>query len=80
MILPISSASCCCSAAWPASPSPTIISSAYRIEHGEYYVLLLFSITGMMLMSMSADLIIVFLALELLSIPLYVLAGIACPA
>ncbi|MBN1148784.1 MAG: NADH-quinone oxidoreductase subunit N, partial [Anaerolineales bacterium] len=34
---------------------------------------------GMMLMGMAADLIVVFLALELLSIPLYVLAGIAVP-
>lgn len=49
------------------------------LERGEYYTLLLFSITGMMLMGMSADLIMVFLALELLSIPLYVLAGIAAP-
>jgi NADH-quinone oxidoreductase subunit N len=49
------------------------------IERGEYYVLLLFSITGMMLMAQAADLIIVFLALELLSIPLYVLAAIARP-
>lgn len=48
-------------------------------ERGEYYFLLLLAIVGMMLMGMSADLIIVFLALELLSIPLYVLAGIAVP-
>jgi NADH-quinone oxidoreductase subunit N len=49
------------------------------IERGEYYSLLLFSITGMMLMSIANDLIVVFLALELLSIPLYVLAGFARP-
>jgi NADH-quinone oxidoreductase subunit N len=49
------------------------------IERGEYYVLLLFSISGMMLMSLANDLIVVFLALELLSIPLYVLAGFARP-
>ena len=49
------------------------------IGHSEYYVLLMFSITGMILMSMAADLIVIFLALELLSIPLYVLAGIAVP-
>jgi NADH-quinone oxidoreductase subunit N len=49
------------------------------IERGEYYVLLLFSISGMMLMSQANDLIVVFLALELLSIPLYVLAGFARP-
>jgi len=49
------------------------------IERGEYYALLLFSISGMMLMAYASDLIIVFLALELLSIPLYVLAGFARP-
>ena len=45
------------------------------IERGEYYTLLLFSVVGMMLMAQATDLIIVFLALELLSIPLYVLAA-----
>jgi NADH-quinone oxidoreductase subunit N len=50
-----------------------------EIERGEYYVLLLFSISGMMLMAQANDLIVVFLALELLSIPLYVLAGFARP-
>jgi NADH-quinone oxidoreductase subunit N len=49
------------------------------IGHSEYYVLLMFSLTGMILMTMAADLIVIFLALELLSIPLYVLAGIAVP-
>lgn len=53
--------------------------SRQEIQRGEYYVLLLFSISGMILMSMAADLIVVFLALELLSIPLYVLAGFARP-
>ena len=49
------------------------------IERGEYYTLMLFSVTGMMLMAQAADLIVVFLALELLSIPLYVLAAFARP-
>jgi NADH-quinone oxidoreductase subunit N len=49
------------------------------IERGEYYALLLFSVTGMMLMAQAADLIVIFLALELLSIPLYVLAAFARP-
>ena len=49
------------------------------IERGEYYVLMLFSVAGMMLMSQAIDLIVVFLALELLSIPLYVLAAFAHP-
>ncbi|MFP3854582.1 MAG: NADH-quinone oxidoreductase subunit N [Anaerolineales bacterium] len=46
---------------------------------GEFYSLLLFSISGMMLMATAADLIVVFVALELLSIPLYVLSGFASP-
>ena len=49
------------------------------IQRGEYYSLLLFSISGMMLMASAADLIMVFLALELLSIPLYILSGFAVP-
>ncbi|HKJ27647.1 MAG TPA: NADH-quinone oxidoreductase subunit N [Anaerolineales bacterium] len=44
---------------------------------GEVYVLMLFSIAGAMLMASAANLIVVFLALELLSIPLYILAAIA---
>ena len=49
------------------------------LERGEYYTLLLFSISGMMLMAQAGDLLIVFLALEMLSIPLYVLAAFARP-
>ena len=49
------------------------------IARGEFYVLLLFSISGMMLMASAGDLIVVFLALELLSIPLYILSGFASP-
>ena len=49
------------------------------IERGEYYTLMLFSIIGMLLMAQASDLIIVFLALEMLSIPLYVLAAFARP-
>ncbi len=49
------------------------------IEKGEYYALLLFTISGMLLMAYADDLIVVFLALELLSIPLYMLAGFARP-
>ena len=42
---------------------------------GEYYVLLLSSITGMVMMASARDLISVFVALELLSIPSYMLAA-----
>jgi NADH-quinone oxidoreductase subunit N len=47
------------------------------IDHGEYYVLLLLSISGGMLMAMANDLIVLFLGLEILSFALYVLAGFA---
>lgn len=50
-----------------------------HIARGEFYSLLLFSTAGMLLMGYAADLITVFLALELLSIPLYILAGLASP-
>ncbi len=50
-----------------------------EIDRSEYYILMMYSVAGMMLMSMTADLIVVFLALELLSIPLYVMAGFALP-
>ena len=43
---------------------------------GEYYALVLFSIAGMMLMASATDLLIIFLALEVLSIAVYILTGI----
>ncbi len=49
------------------------------LARNTYYTLLLFSVGGMMLMSAATDLIVIFLALELLSIPLYVLSGFARP-
>lgn len=49
------------------------------IERGEYYFLLMISISGMMLITQAYHLIVVFLALELMSIPLYILAGFARP-
>lgn len=42
---------------------------------GEFYVLLLVSVLGMVMMSSSRDLVSVFVALELLSIPAYMLAA-----
>jgi NADH-quinone oxidoreductase subunit N len=43
---------------------------------GEYYALMLFSIAGMILMAMATDLLVIFLALEVLSLAIYVLTGI----
>jgi len=46
-----------------------------QLEVPEYVALMLFSATGMLVMTTANDLIVVFLALEILSIPLYVLAA-----
>ncbi|HEV8615689.1 MAG TPA: NADH-quinone oxidoreductase subunit N [Methylomirabilota bacterium] len=46
------------------------------VESGEYYALVLFATAGMMLLASAGDLIVVFLALELMSLSLYILAGL----
>jgi NADH-quinone oxidoreductase subunit N len=46
------------------------------MDVGEYYALVLFSAAGMMLLASAGDLIVVFIALELMSLCLYVLAGL----
>lgn len=43
---------------------------------GEFYALMLFSMVGMMLMVQASDLLLMFLALETMSIAVYVLTGI----
>lgn len=48
-----------------------------RIDHGEFYPLILFATYGMMVMASSANLVVIFLGLEIMSISLYVLAGFA---
>ena len=44
-------------------------------QHGEFYLLLLVATLGMNLMASSADLIMLYLAIETTSLPLYVMAG-----
>lgn len=51
----------------------------HQLDRPEFYMLMLFSISGMMLMGMANDLILIFLALEVLSIPLYIMSGMAWP-
>jgi NADH-quinone oxidoreductase subunit N len=46
------------------------------LARGEYYTLLLLSTTGMMLLTASINLMTIFMALEILSISLYVLVGL----
>jgi NADH-quinone oxidoreductase subunit N len=47
-----------------------------RLPSGEFYALILFAIVGMMLMVQATDLLLLFLALETMSIAVYVLTGI----
>jgi NADH-quinone oxidoreductase subunit N len=47
-----------------------------ELPAGEYYTLMLFSIAGMMLMASAVDLLVIFLALEILSLGVYVLTAI----
>ncbi|MEI6668564.1 MAG: NADH-quinone oxidoreductase subunit N [Acidobacteriota bacterium] len=54
--------------------SPSLIERD-NLPQGEYYALLLFAIAGMMLMAVATDLVIIFLALEVFSLSIYVLTG-----
>jgi NADH-quinone oxidoreductase subunit N len=47
-----------------------------RLPAGEYYALMLFSIAGMMMMASTNDLLVVFVALEIMSLGVYVMTGI----
>ncbi len=58
----------------------TVLASSKYLEHvhsnwGEFYTLVLSSVTGMMFLAAASDLLMLFLALELMSIPVYALAG-----
>jgi NADH-quinone oxidoreductase subunit N len=58
----------------------TVVFSSQTIERdrlpaGEYYAMLMFAIVGMMLMAQATDLLVLFLALETMSIAVYVLTG-----
>ncbi len=48
-----------------------------EIHWGEYYPLVLFTASGMLLLGLANDLVFLFIALEVLSIGLYILSGIA---
>jgi NADH-quinone oxidoreductase subunit N len=51
----------------------------HGIEQGEFYPLILCAVGGMILLAQGTNLIILFLAIELLSITLYILTGFAYP-
>jgi len=46
------------------------------IPSGEYYAVLLFALGGMMLMAVATDLLVIFIALEILSLGVYILTAI----
>jgi NADH-quinone oxidoreductase subunit N len=59
----------------------TIIYASGTLERdglpaGEFYALVLFALAGMMLMATAADLLVMFLALEVFSLAIYVLTGL----
>jgi NADH-quinone oxidoreductase subunit N len=68
-------------AALAAAGVAVLLSPAYLrrvpLPAGEYYALVLLSTAGAMLMAGSGNLVTLFLGLELLSVPLYILAGLA---
>jgi NADH-quinone oxidoreductase subunit N len=64
----------CMSAALAAVLSETYLRRINRMR-GDFFALLLFSSAGMVLFASSTNLLILFLGLELLSIPIYILSG-----
>jgi NADH-quinone oxidoreductase subunit N len=54
--------------------SPSYLQAVNR-DRGEYYTLLLFSIVGMLGMSMCRELVSIFVALEIMSVAMYALCG-----
>jgi NADH-quinone oxidoreductase subunit N len=50
---------------------------AARNEHTEIFVLLLFAVSGMLVFPAASDFLTAFISLEVLSLPLYLLAGLA---
>jgi NADH-quinone oxidoreductase subunit N len=58
------------------SPTDRRLSGTPRVQT-EVFPLLLFAVTGMMLFAVSNNLLLMFVALEVLSLPLYLMAGLA---
>jgi NADH-quinone oxidoreductase subunit N len=55
--------------------SPGYIERQGISQHGEYYALLLFAVSGMMLMGSATNFMTIFLGLEILSLALYILSA-----
>jgi NADH-quinone oxidoreductase subunit N len=63
-------------AAVPASPLERR-AEALKYEHTEVFPLMLFAVTGMLLFPAANDTLMMFVALEIFSLPLYLLSGLA---
>ncbi|MCK4658408.1 MAG: NADH-quinone oxidoreductase subunit N [Phycisphaerae bacterium] len=48
-----------------------------RAEHGEFFSLVLFSLSGLLLTASSNDLVVLFFAIELVSVPTYILIALS---
>ena len=55
--------------------SPAYLKRLELVHQGEYYALLMFAMTGMMLLAAATSFLLVFLGLEMLSLALYILCG-----
>ena len=64
----------CLSGAMAMLQTPSFMTFA-RMDRGEFYMLVLFSVAGAIFMANAADLLTIFIALEVMSIPVYCLAG-----
>lgn len=63
-------------ASLPGTPAEREATAA-RLEHTEVYPLAMFALTGMMIFPAAQDLLTMFVALEIMSLPLYLLCGLA---
>ena len=66
--------------AWPTNADATGSRSLqFGGDAGEFFALMLLSLSGVMLVSVANDLVLLFLAIELASIPTYVMVSISRP-
>src|SRR5256886_15018441 len=66
--------------AWPANPDATGNAALdYATEAGEFFGLMLLSIAGVFLVAGANDIILLFLGIELASIPTYIMVSISRP-
>src|SRR5439155_14713062 len=66
--------------AWPTNPDATGSRALhFGGDAGEFFALMLLSLSGVMLVSVANDIVLLFLAIELASIPTYIMVSISRP-